>query len=295
MTRTPAVLFLALLLLAGSSGGTPNPYGTAVLAQPPIMTRTEWVVDLTRFNNWLNENHGTLPEDRVAGPREHAYLLIDSILRDRQSEQRHDFSEIERVGLRTLFNWATRLGVHGAGLVARDFPGDRPDTLEEPLLPTHPFKLNFAFPLFSLTSASSGWRARFPYYFMMFDARRFTSKAGLDTEMVIISTLFAKHRKNEGQSQATITVVFSPTDQAEKFRAEWLELYKLSSDDRRKKSALPQAYNYYRYDKSEDMHKELTFLEAEKGHLLVSYLGRDGTYQANRHDYKVFLKELSYK
>jgi len=71
------------------------------------MTSAEVAVDVVRFNNWLIANYASLPQERLPGPREHAYLLIDSILKTRQAEGRTTPTEFERFALGTLVNWAT--------------------------------------------------------------------------------------------------------------------------------------------------------------------------------------------
>ena len=106
-----STLLIACHIVAAPSSEEP-------LSGTMFMTRAEMVVDSVKFNNWLIENHVGLEGNQLQGVKEHAYLLIDTVVKDRHSEGRGEFSEHELFVLRTILNWGTQLGLYGCGLVA---------------------------------------------------------------------------------------------------------------------------------------------------------------------------------
>ena len=285
------------ILLAGLVGATVElhagglEYSTAPLTQAPIMSTAEVAVDLVRFNNWLVEQ--TPPRSEGYPPiREHAYLLVDSILKIRKSEGRETFNDFERVSLATLFNFANGLGVYGSGLVAREFSGASDRKTFEPLLPKTPTQLQFQFPYFELSSSEARWRVRFPYYFMLWQTSHFTAKNGFLTDMAILSTSFSKHDNGPGASQATIMFIYSPKADCAVFDRSWLELLGI---DRAAKTAmllLPGSQNFYAYDSKTNMHNEVTFVPDVAGCYALAYSGLGGPFQSNRLSYLDFIKSL---
>src|SRR5437762_11901095 len=74
-------------------------YSDEPLKQKPLMTTAEMAVDVAQYNNWLGENHASIPKDKIAVIREHAYVLIDSILRGQRAENRSVFNDSEKFAL----------------------------------------------------------------------------------------------------------------------------------------------------------------------------------------------------
>lgn len=267
-------------------------YSTQPLEQKPIMDWATVVVDFTRFNNWLGNKHASLTPGQVPSVREHTYLLIDSVLKNRQGEGRTAFNDFEHFSLRTLFNWASRLGVYGSGLVAKEFTTDSGWELSPPLLPKSPIQLDLQFPYFVLSSQDAPWRFRFPYYFMIWQASRSTVKNGLLTDTVVASTSFSNHNKLQGQSQATIMFIYSPKADCDSFNRFWMELLNINPSNRTNDLLLPASLNYRTIDLEKNLHKELTFLSDTTGCYALGYTGIGGPYEANRVHYLDFLKSL---
>lgn len=283
-----AMLMLVLATGAASPAGV-HRYSDEPLRQKPLMSTAEVAVDFTRFNNWLAGRIGSLTPDRFAGPREHAYLLIDSILKQKRSEGRSEFNGFEKMTLGTLFGWASRLGVYGAGMAAQWIGADAGPP-PEPLPPPAPFELRLDAPNFVLSSRSSPWRLEFPYYFMFFEARRFTARNGLPTELIITSTSFAGHAQDDGRSQATIMFIYSPESDCPSFDRFWLDQVGIGPDHRSPEAPLPGSSNYRYFDEEHRMRKEITFAKSGVGCVAFALMGIDGTYQANRESYLDFLE-----
>src|SRR5438093_9318107 len=289
----PLVLSVAALLTLSVAGDDVLvSYSDQPLKDKPFMSTAEVAVDSVRFNNWLVEHHASIPNDRLTGPREHAYLLIDSVLKIHQAEGRAEFNEFERTVLAQSFNWATHLGVFGSGLVARELAADKSKQTEDPLLPPKPFQLKLEFPHFVLSSAEAPWKVRLPYYFMIWEAKRFTTTAGALTDLVMISTLFGRHKAREGKSQATIMFMFSPGTECRTFEKFWLDQLGIKSKQKTASSPLPRSRHFETYDGADTMHKEVTLLGDETGCYALAYLGMDGPYQVNRVNYLDFIKSL---
>jgi hypothetical protein len=294
MRPTRAIAFIVLATVAGGqvevrAGGAE--YSTEPLAQSPIMSTAEVAVDFTRFNNWLVEKKHPSSEE-LPPIREHTYLLIDSILKIRQSEGRTAFNDFERFSLEQLFNLATGLGVYGAGLVARELASGSDRQPAEALLPKEPTQLRLQFPYFVLSSKAASWQVRFPYYFMLWHSSRFTAKNGFLTDMAVVSTSFSKHDKGPGRSQATIMFTYSPKADCEVFNRSWLELFAIGPGAKTSTALIPSSENFYGYDTQTNMHKEVTVLSDATGCYALAYSGVGGPYQANRVSYVDFVKSL---
>lgn len=266
-------------------------YSTEPLTQPAIMSTAEVAVDLARFNNWVVD-HDDFGPDAVPPVREHAYLLIDSILKNRQHEGRTAFNGFESMALQQLFNLSTRLGVYGGGLVAKEIDRGTKTKIAAPLLPPDPAMLQLRFPYLVLSSKAAPWRFRFPYYFMLWRSQRYTAKNGFVTDLAILSTSFAKHDKGSGQSQATIMFIYSPKADCAQFNTSWLDLIGIAPANKTNVELLPNSQNFYSYDSAANMHQEVTMFGDSSGCYALGYSGIGGTYQANRVSYLDFMRSL---
>lgn len=280
-----SALGLSLVLTAA-----PFRYSDEPLKQKPAMNTAEVAVELTRFNNWLIGRHATIPGEKLPAIREHAYLIIDSIMKGQRAENRSEFNDFERSSLKTLFNWGTTLRVYGAGLAARHFARTPDEPLTDPLLPSAPFELSLEFPDFHLSSRESPWRLQIPYYFMIWEAKSFKATNGLATQLAIVSTSFADHTESGGRSQATIMFIWSPGADCAVFDAYWIEQLGMDPENKTSHSPLPGSRNYAVYAQTERMRKEVTLLGDRSGCTAFAFLGIDGTYQANRVSYLDFMR-----
>ena len=286
-------LLPAVLSAGAARAATAADYSDAPLRQPPLMSTAEVAVDLTRFNNWLNEKHASVPDERKPVIREHAYLLIDSVLKARQAEGRTEFNDFDKMALTMMLNWATRFRVYGAGLAARAVTvADGRSVVQtiEPLPPPDPFELRLEFPSYVVSSRESPWRLQFPWYFMIWELRRFTAKNGLVTELVTVSTSFAKHKEGDGKSQATLMFMYSPGSECRGFDEHWLGLLGLDETGRSKEALLPGAASYSGNDAVRHMRKELTLSARSDGCAAFALLGIEGTFEANRVSYLDFIR-----
>ena len=268
-------------------------YSEDPLRQPSLMTTAEVAVELARFNNAMSDRAASLPQERTLAAREHAYLLVDSILKIQHAEGRTEFNDFEKLGLATMFDLATRLGVYGAGFAAKEVGGPGVNQVAEPLLPPDPFELRLEFPSFFLSSRLAPWRLQFPYYFMIWEAKRFVAKNGLTTDLVAASTSFAPHEGGDGTSQATLMFMYSPVEDCRPFDQLWLEMLGVDKATKSGEALLPGSATYTTPDRVDHMRKEITLSDRGDGCAAFSLLGRDGPFQANRVSYLDFVKSFS--
>jgi TonB family protein len=292
MARFAAVLAAALSVAPGLAA-EPVPDAEAPLRQPPILSSAEVAAELARFNDYLIERHASIPPDGFPTVREHAYLLIDSVLKGQRAEGRSKFSDFEKQSLATLFNWSTEFGVYGAGLVARRFAGDGKTPLNDPLLPAVPLELRLEFPALVLSSRVSSWSVQLPYYFMLWNVQHTTTKNGLVTDVVTASTSFAREERPLPPSQATLMLLYSPEEQCAPFQAFWLEQLAIPATGLAGEGPLPGSEVYTTFDKETRIRKEMTF--SSRGHGCVAFvlLGFPGTFETNRVSYLDFIKSFS--
>ncbi len=280
-----------LVLSIGSGRAADREYSTAPLSQNPIQPTVEVLVDVMHFNNWLVEKRD-LTAAEYPPIREHAFLLIDSILKIRQQEGRTSFNESERFMVEQMFNLSTRVGVYGAGLVAQDLAAGSGRKVTKPLLPEKPFRLRLEQPYFLLSSKAAPWRIKFPYYFMFWEASRFTATNQLLTDVVVLSTSFSKHDQGAGASQATIMFIYAPKADCDAFAGFWLERMGINRTENTPTVVLPDSRNFHHYDSAVNMHKEVTMFSDATGCYALSYSGIAGPYQANRISYLDFARSL---
>jgi len=269
-------------------------YSDQPLKKNMIMNKAKWVVDAIYFNNYLVETQEEIPAKNIKQLKEHLYLIIDSIIKGKHSENRESFSQHEVYQLMNFFSLATSLHVPGAGLVASHFKKQSQSSYKviASLPIPEPFSLSFNYPYYFFNSKNSGWKVRFPYYFMIGTINKFIAKNGQDTEILMISTPFAFHKKQDGHSQATLMLIYSEAKDQNKFQDFWIKLHGLDLSNQTEAELYPNSINFKGYDESRNLFKEITFFRLKKGNLAVSYSGINGTYQDNRSYYIDFLKNI---
>lgn len=268
-------------------------YSDEPLKNSIIMDRAEWLVDFTYFNNYLIENYDKLEKDEMDVIREHTFLLIDSIVKDVCSEKRLEYEASEKNVLKILYNWGSRLGLYGCDSVAEYFHVNNIETIRSEEI-NDAFRIQFNYPYFNLSSNEGNWNILFPFYFMISTVTRFNSNYGAVTEAVKLSTLFSEHTVDNGNSQGTILIIFSYTDEYEKVKNYWINTFGLTGENRTNDEIIENSESYYGYDNSNNINKELVFLDSDNGVLMISFTGIDGTYQNNRIHFVNFMNNIEY-
>ena len=268
------------------------PY-TASLAQAAALTPRELAQEQRQFMAWLQTNGASLPPDQLQGAREHLYFLVGSAARAQLSATGRLFPPRDTLGLAEMLDEGTRLGLPGAGVVARALIGaGAAEHLAPPVLPAAPFRLSFSAPEYTLRSAH-GWSVRFPYYFMIGGLQVSMPNNGVETEMIVLSTLFADHRGLPGRSQATLLLLGAMPNDTSAFYAFWLNAVQLGTADRVSETLLPGSTTYRGFDTARSMNKELVTLTRGRMAFVLVYSGLPGTFEMNRADARAVFESLS--
>jgi hypothetical protein len=242
---------------------------------------------------WLQTNGASLPPDQLQGAREHLYFLVGSAARAQLSATGRLFPPRDTLGLAEMLDEGTRLGLPGAGVVARALIGaGAAEHLAPPVLPAAPFRLSFSAPEYTLRSAH-GWSVRFPYYFMIGALQVRIPNNGVETEMIVLSTLFADHRGLPGRSQATLLLLGAMPNDTSAFYAFWLNAVQLGTADRVSETLLPGSTTYRGFDTARSMNKELVTLTRGRMAFVLVYSGLPGTFEMNRADARAVFESLS--
>ena len=268
------------------------PY-TATLAQAAALTPRELAQEQRQFMAWLQTNGASLPPDQLQGAREHLYFLVGSAARAQLSATGRLFPPRDTLGLAEMLDEGTRLGLPGAGVVARALIGAaEAEHLAPPVLAAAPFRLSFSAPEYTLRSAH-GWSVRFPYYFMIGALQVSMPNNGVETETVVLSTLFGDHRGLPGRSQATLVLLGAMPRDTSAFYAFWLKAVQLGAADRVSETLLPGSTTYRGFDTARSMNKELVTLTRGRMAFVLVYSGLPGTFEMNRADARAVFESLS--
>lgn len=265
-------------------------YSTAPLREP-IFDSARVAVETASFNNWLNEKYGSLGSDQMAGPREHLYYLIDSHVKHTFDSTGQVLPVAPDLVLERLFSWAERLGVYGGSLVFNRVRG--PAAAQQKPLNALPkgIDLDLRSDLLHIQS-DLGWSVSVPYYFMIGKVDDFTAPNGLRTQLAVISTGAANDRGEQGHSQATLMLFYSPDADPAAFRTFWEKAFEIGKSDDRVSLGVNGLTSQRNVERAGLLHRELVFLDAGRGALGVAYLGNDGTYQWNREHFLDFLRAV---
>jgi hypothetical protein len=229
----------------------------------------------------------------AADAREHLYFLVGSAARAQFRATGRLFPPRDTLGLAEMLDEGTRLGLLGAGLVARVLIGaGAAEHLAPPVLPAAPFRLSFSAPEYTLHSAH-GWSVRFPYYFMIGGLQVSTPSNGVETETIMLSTAFADHRGLPGHSQATLLLLGAMPRDTSAFYAFWLNAFQLGASERVSKTLLPGGTTYRGFDTAQSMNKELVTLTRGRMAFVLVYSGLPGTFEMNRADARAVFESLS--
>lgn len=257
-------------------------YG-ATLARAAAVSPAELPAARREFLAWLDANRASLGPEQAQGAREHLYFLIGSAAQAQFRASGRLLPPRDTLGFVALLDQGTRLGLYGTGLVARTVAGKRAGDLAPALLPDEPLRLTFSAPEFTVSS-SRGWRLRFPYYFMIGGLQVAVPNNGVETETVVLSTLFARHGDRPGHSQATLLVLSAAPVDTSAFYAFWLNALGLSAADRVERPLLPGSTTYRAFDARISMNKEVVTLSRGGRAFVFAYTGLPGTFEANRAD-----------
>lgn len=257
----------------------------------PVFSPAEVAVETTALNNWLNANITKLAPERMSGPREHLYYLIDSRIKHLYAEEGSVVPKGSDLILELLFSWSEQLGVFGG---AHAFNSVKSPT-SEPRTPTlelpAEIELSFSAGVFTVKSYL-GWGVTFPYYFMFWNAGDFTATNGQRTQMFLLSTGAAKDKSQLGHSQATLMLIFSPDSRFEDFQAFWLSQFEIPAETATQSLDVRGLQSRHVTNDATKLHKEFTAWQHQTGSYAVFYSGMEGTYEWNRPHFLDFLRHV---
>jgi len=258
----------------------------------PVFDYAHVVVDVVKFNNWLNTNYETLNAETMKGPREHLYYLLSSYISEIYKRDKVILPKEHDLILQILFSWSERLGVYGGSLVYNQIKSEKSEPMPVLMKMPDSFSLSLDKNLYNLKSKTNAWSVKFPYYFMVGNMNDFQATNGMKTQLVTISTGATKDNTKVGRSQGTLMLIYSPSSEFELFSKYWLTQFNIPADAETNELGINNLKSRSILDSASLLHKEITFISTDNGSYAVAYMGMDGTYQASRQHYFDFINQL---
>ena len=289
-------LVVALLIVfscsISASESTPQQGYSFEPLSNPIFDSAHVSVGVAKFNNWLNTNYSKLNAETMKGPREQLYYLLSSYISEIYKRDKVVLPKEHDLILETLFSWSERLGVYGGSLVYNKIKRENMKPMPELMKIPDSFSISLENDLYNLKSKTNSWSVKFPYYFMVSIMNDFQATNGMKTQLVSISTGATKDNTKAGRSQATLMLIYSPSNKFKSFSKYWLGQFEIPLESKNNKLGVNNLKSKSIFDSTSLLRKEVTFISTVNGSYAVAYLGMDGTYQANRQHYLDFLNQL---
>lgn len=271
---------------------SPQPgYSVETLSQS-VYDTAEVAVHSAAFNNWLIENHQQLDPDQEKGAREFLYYLIDSHVKGIYAREGQILPKEPDLILQTLFSWSERLGVYGGSYVFNKIRLPSEPEMSVLLHPPPSMAISMQGDLLRIESASKKWGFSVPYYFMPYRVTEFTATNGMPTQFLTISTGAATDSSDDGRSQATLMLIYSPDVDYLEFREFWTEQIGIPTDATQSELDFEELTGKYYYDAATKIHTEALIWQSGPEAFALTYGGVDGTYQWNRQHFLDFLTSL---
>lgn len=292
MKKLIIIIFVFISWPAFSSDYTPLQGYSAAPLKDPVFDYVHVIVDVAKFNNWLNTNYPKMTAKTMKGPREHLYYLIGSYVSALYKKDQVILPKEHDMILQILFSWSEKLGVFGGSLVYNQIKSEKIKSMPVRMKVPGELKLSLKDDLYHLAATSNAWSVKFPYYFMIGAMNNFQATNGMQTQLVAISTGASKDKTKTGHSQATLMFVYAPSSNYKLFSNYWLTLLEIAPDTNPTSLGIKNLKSRITYDKVSLLHKEVTFWPSKSGSFAVIYMGMDGTYQTNRQHFLDFLGQI---
>lgn len=292
MKKLIIIIFVFISWPAFSGNNTPLQGYSAAPLKDPVFDYVHVIVDVAKFNNWLNANYPKMTAETMKGPREHLYFLIGSYVSELYKKDRVILPKEHDLILQILFSWSEKLGVFGGSLVYNQIKSEKFKPMTARMKIPGMFELSLKNDLYLMAATSNAWSVKFPYYFMIGNMKVFQATNGMQTQLVVISTGASKDSTKAGRSQATLMFIYAPFGNYKLFSEYWLSQLEITPDIRPTGLGVRSLKSRIVYDKTSLLHKEITFWPSKNGSFAVVYLGMDGTYQANRQHFLDFLNQI---
>ena len=286
------IRFLAVIAFALLPGAAlaQSPYSSEPLQTEPLLEPEQWLRESAEAVSWLEENYQRIPVEQWVEVRERLYLLIGLAVQDQYRNTGETVvADNYQIGPQ-VFDWANRLGVIGADLVANALADSTLSPGMEGLVPEQ-FTVAYDQPHLLLSAQDETWSARVPYYFMTWQLGR-VSIDGSQTDVLVTSTLHDLNSSQEGASQSTIMLLVSDQE-LNAFTSGWLDRMGLSGSDPTLAS-FPENATTYRASVGGGIQAEGLFWREGDKSVAVIYSGLDGPFEFNRVHFEDFVRNLSF-
>lgn len=294
MIERIAILVILTIFSGASPAQAPNPqsgYSVETLSQP-IFDTAEVAVETAAFNNWLNENYEKLTSDQQKGVREFLYYLIDSHVKDIYAREGQILPKEPDLILQILFAWSERLGVYGGSNVFNEIRLPSEPEMPSTLDPPDSISIRMHGDLLAVESKNGSWAFEIPYYFMPQIVSDLVATNGIPFQFLSIATGAARDSSEDGRSQATLMLIYSPDVDFTEFESYWLQTINVPVDAPATELGIHGLSTKYYYYPDTKIHTEVVVWEEGTGSFALTYAGVDGTYQWNRPHFLDFLNSL---
>lgn len=278
MRPLPALRAVVLVALAGANAGAQG-WSTAPLRSPTPVPKDGLPADRPAFLAWLRSHKDSLTPDRMVVVRERIYVYVSAEAKERGGRlpTPGDTASI------LPFVLASQLGDPGAMLITQQWmgaPGPR-------ALASGGMVVRYAEPYLHAGSDDESWRVCYPYFFMTSPSPRTVSPAGVSTEVLTLSTLFAPDKGPRGSSQATVLIAAGPPSDSARFIAEWVARLELAL-----MGPTEAAGQWYRGTNAGALSRVAVVKRLPKRVVLLVYLGARGTFETNRTHFETLVDRL---
>ena len=268
-------------------------YSTQPLARP-LFEPAQVAVEAVRYNEWPINNYASLTTpERLKGPREHLYYLIDSWVKMTYARDKVVLPVDHDPVLQTFFSWAERLGAFGGHPVYNAIRSDEFPEIPPSLAVPSGFDVALHQDVLVVSSSSGHWSVAVPYYFLIWKILEWDAKDGPRTQVIALSTGAANHEGQDGHSQATLVLLFGPSAEGDSFTKYWTRHLGFEGKETPNPIGVRSLTARHRLVKAQNMHHEHTSWTSPHGQLLVSYFGIDGTYPWNSPHFSDFVWSIS--
>ena len=152
-------LVLLLIALLGAVAAPARAQLTTLLDSAATLDPAELEREQSRLLAWLNDPATTITAEQMPQVREHLYFLIGSTAQAHRRATGELFPSAPHADLASLYSYASRLGLYGAGLVARAL-GDTGGP-SSPYYPAPPFGWSLPHPISRCAQTAIGGRFAF--------------------------------------------------------------------------------------------------------------------------------------
>ncbi len=259
---------------AGAQG-----WSTAPLRTPTPVPRDGLPSDRAAFLVWLRAHQDSLAPDRLVTVRERVYVYVSAEAKGRGGRLPPPG---DTTGI-LPFVLASQLGDPGAMLITQQWmgvPGPR-------ILSSGGMMVRYAEPYLMAGSDDDSWRVCYPYFFMTSPSPRAVSPAGVSTEVLTLSTLFAPDKGPRGSSQGTVLIAAAPPADSATFIAEWVTRLELAL-----MGPTETPGQWYRGTNAGALPRVAVLKRLPRRVVLLAYIGARGTFETNRTHFESLVNRL---